>query len=58
MFHKTDIKPLLLQPCFHGRTENFWTIALQKVMEAIDLHPPSPGPTMHHLGQIAKRASS
>src|SRR5437016_14653709 len=58
MFHKTDIKPLLLQPFFHGLTENFWAIALQNVMEAIDIRPPSPGPTMHQLGQIAKRGFS
>jgi hypothetical protein len=51
--HIKRTKDLLPQPFFHGLPENVWTMALQNLMQTIDILEPVPRAAMYDLGEIA-----
>src|SRR5438445_4612704 len=53
--HVKRTKDLLLQTFLHGAPENFRAVALQNLVQPIDILEPLPRSAMHNLSEIANR---
>src|SRR5215471_1750581 len=51
--HKKCPEDLLFQPFFHSPPQNFGAMALQNLVQSVDILEPCSRPPMHDLGEIA-----